>query len=347
MAKPAVNLFLLRYLRKFRLRRVDGQTIVHSHLPPLESRAYSRFIAGHLLKISDGPSHAQIAVTNVFWLGLTGGEPLLQKDLVAITGEAAPDCAVKLFTTGCGLTPALARDLKSAGLFSVSISLDHWTARVHDAARGYPGAFRTALDAIDTFKAAGLHVGVSAVLTRDMIRGGGTETFLGFLEGLGLDEAWLSEAKPSARPFWSEEFVVTEDERRSLVDLQDRANARGGMTVNYLGHFEDGRHFGCNAGWKFVYVDPFGEVGPCVFAPLSFGNVRERSLGDIWAGMRARFAPGSTCFMNANYALFPKHFDGRIPLSPEASHRLMDDVRFGPPGRFVGLLEGPRGRRSV
>jgi len=37
----------------------------------------------------------------MFWLGFTGGEPLLNKDIVKITESASGDCAVKLFTTGC------------------------------------------------------------------------------------------------------------------------------------------------------------------------------------------------------------------------------------------------------
>lgn len=367
--KPAVNLFFLRYLKKFKIRKTDGMEIVHSHLPPLNSRAYSRFIDEHLLAKTDGLAHAQIAVTNacpqrcaycynrdrrgvpmdtatirktiaglkelgVFWIGLTGGEPLLQKDLVAITEDAARDCAVKLFTTGCGLTPELAKNLKSAGLFSVSVSLDHWTAGVHDKVRGYPGAFQTALKALEIFKAAGLHVGVSAVVTREMIRDGSVETFLEYLRSLGLDEAWLSEAKPSVQAFWKEECVITDDERKSLIVLQDRANKSGGMTVNYLGHFEGAANFGCNAGRKMIYVDPFGEVSPCVFTPMTFGNVREKDIREIWAGMRPSFRPSSECFVNKNYALFAKHFRGRIPLSPEESASLMKDVAFGPPGRF-------------
>jgi MoaA/NifB/PqqE/SkfB family radical SAM enzyme len=380
-AKPSVNLFFLRYLRKFGIRNIGGQIIVHSHLPPLNSRAYSRFIDDHLLGKCAGPSHAQIAVTNacpqrcaycynrerrgvpldtaavrktiarlkdmgVFWIGLTGGEPLLQRDLVTITEEAARDCAVKLFTTGCGLTPDLAGKLKKAGLFSVSVSLDHWTAEVHDETRGYPGAFQTALNAIDMFGTAGLHVGVSAVLTRDMIRNGETEKFLEYLRSLGLDEAWLSEAKPSAQAFWKKEYVITEEERRSLVALQNRANKPGRMTVNYLGHFEGPERFGCNAGWKMIYVDPFGEVSPCVFAPMTFGNVREQDVGDIWTEMRASFKPGSECFVNKNYDLFRKHFGGRIPLSKAESGTLMNDVTFGLPGKFLKLLYGKKGAFS-
>ena len=36
----------------------------------------------------------------VFWVGLTGGEPLLNKHLEAIVEKIGEECAVKLFTTG-------------------------------------------------------------------------------------------------------------------------------------------------------------------------------------------------------------------------------------------------------
>ncbi len=78
----------------------------------------------------------------VAWLGITGGEPLLNPNILSIIDSVADDCAVKLFTTGGFLTPELARDLKRAGLFSVSVSLDHWIEEKHDQGRRYPGAFR-------------------------------------------------------------------------------------------------------------------------------------------------------------------------------------------------------------
>ena len=376
-AKPSINFFLLNYIRRFQVRKVGGQVILHSHLPPLNSRAYARFVDEHLLGKSEGPSHAQIGLTNacpqrcvycynrdrtgrrmdpamilrtidalremgVVWIGLTGGEPLLSKEIVEITRHASQDCAVKLFTTGCGLTPALASDLKGAGLFSVCVSLDHWEAGIHDRGRDYPGAFSEALRAIGIFKSAGLDTCVSAVLSKEMIRTGGTETFLEFLRTLEIDEAWLSETKPSVQAFWNEDLVITEEERRGLAAIQDRWNKRGRMTVNYLGHFEGGDHFGCNAGSKMIYIDAFGEVSPCVFTPLTFGNVRERPVGDIWNDMRSRFAPSSTCFANANFRLFQKHTDGRIPLPPEASRALAREASFSPPARFVRLVNGRR-----
>lgn len=373
-AGPRVNRFLLRYLSRFRVRDIGGNLIVHSHLPPINSPAYRRFIDEHLLRRTDGPSHAQVGLTDlcpqscaycynrgrsgrvmdtvtikrvirelkelgVFWLGLTGGEPLLNKDLLEIVRSVGADCAVKLFTTGSTLTPKLASDLKKAGLFSVSVSLDDWREEEHDKARGARGAFREALRAIEVFKKTdGLHVGVSAVLSKEMIVRDEVEELLSFLSSLGVHEAWLSEAKPSVQGFWKSDLVITEKERKNLVALQDRCNRDGGITVNYLGHFEGSEHFGCNAGNKMVYVDSFGEVSPCVFVPMTFGNVMERPVGDIYRDMRRHFPSEGSCFINKNYPLLQKHSRGRIPIGKVESEKLLAEVRFGPLAKFFEIF---------
>jgi MoaA/NifB/PqqE/SkfB family radical SAM enzyme len=376
--KPSINAFMCAYMSKFRVRTVGNNLIVHSHLPPLNSKAYSRFVDRHLIAMTPGPSHAQIGVTNqcpqncdycynknregkamdtetiirvarelkemgVVWLGLTGGEPLLNKDLVRIVESVSQDCAVKLFTTGCTLTPRLAVDLKSAGLFSVSVSLDHWDEMTHDSRRRYKGAFREALKAIDTFRnLGGIDVGVSAVITPEMIRSDQTEEFLRFLRRLGIHEAWLSEVKPTTEAFWDDRLVITEEDRLKMVRLQDRWNSDWGMTVNYLGHFEGKECFGCNAGNKMVYVDTFGEVSPCVFVPMSFGNVHERSVSSIFAEMTGSFPSDSKCFVNKNYRVFQKYADGRKLFERASSLDIMNEVDFGERSAFFKKYYGAR-----
>jgi MoaA/NifB/PqqE/SkfB family radical SAM enzyme len=372
-AGPSVNWFLLRYMNKFKVKDCGGRFVIHSHLPPLNSRAYSRFIDEHLLTSSPGPSHAQIGITEacpqncgycyskgregivmdtetiiaavrelkamgVFWIGLTGGEPLLNRDIVNIVEEIGEDCSAKLFTTGSNLTNDLASDLKSAGLFFVTISLDHWEEARHDAVRGQKGAFRTALKAIETFRnLGGMHVSVSSVLSGYMLRTERVEELLAFLRRLDVDEAWLSEAKPSSPAYWKKENVITASERAELIHLQDQWNKNGEMTVNYLGHFEDGDHFGCTAGNKMVFIDPFGEVSPCVFIPMTFGNVREKSLRSIYSEMRGRFPTRDSCFINANYMCLRDHDGRRLPIGTKESHSIMDEVRPGLPPRFFQL----------
>lgn len=372
-AKPSLNLFMLRYMKKFKVMNVGGNLVLHSHLPSLNSKAYSRFINEHLLERTNGPSHAQIGLTNacpqncqycynknrrgktmdtetiihliqalkkmgMLWLGFTGGEPLLNKDIVKITESAGDDVALKLFTTGCTLTRELALDLKKAGLIYVSVSLDHWQENLHDVARRYPGAFRTALKAIDIFKEIeGMHVSVSSVLSREMIRNGQVEEFLQFLIGLGVHEAWLSEAKPSIEAYWQEELVITEEDRVYLCQLQDQYNKAGKITVNYLGHFEGKEHFGCNAGHKMVYVDAFGEVSPCVFTPMTFGNVQDDSIDNLFSEMKKCFPSEECCFINKNYKLFQNYAKDNSTICRDDSFALMEDVNFGPLARFFQL----------
>ncbi len=372
-AKPSVNWFFCRYLRKFKVINVGGKLILHSHLPPLNGKAYARFVNEHLLGKTVKPSHAQIGITNacpqdceycynktrtgkvmdtetilqtirdlkelgVFWIGLTGGEPLLNKNIVKIVESIGDDCASKLFTTGCTLTKERAADLKSAGLFSVSVSIDHWEAEHHDSVRRYPGAFRTALDAIDIFKnLGGVHVSVSAVLSKGMLKRDIAEKFLGFLEGLGVHEAWLSETKPSAGAPWKRDFVITQDEREMLIAMQDEHNRKGGMTVNYLGHFEDARYFGCTAGHKMLYIDAFGDVSPCVFIPMTFGNVNTKSLKDIYKTMSDRFPTEDNCFINKNFELLRESLNEQSPIGPEESVRIVESANFGPLAKFFQL----------
>ena len=373
---PAILWFLSNYMNKFQIRDVDNHLILHSHLPPLNSKAYARFVNEHLLIKKEGPSHAQIGLTNacpqncaccynknrkgkvmdkdtivktahslkemgVVWLGFTGGEPLLNKDIVEITDSVADGCAIKLFTTGCTLTKTLASDLKNAGIFSVSVSLDHWIEEKHDEGRGYKGAFKEALKAIEIFKGLGTDVGVSAVLSREMIRNNQTEDFLSFLTSLELNEAWLSEVKPSGEAFWDENLVITEADRLKLIKLQDEYNLAGKITVNYLGHFEGKECFGCNAGHKMVYVDAFGDVSPCVFTPMRFGNVQQNEVRDIFREMKRYFPSENGCFINKNYHLLKKYSDGQTVLDTKATLKMMEDVRFGPLSRFYQLYYGP------
>ncbi len=373
MAKPSVNYFFCNYLRKFKVIDVDGNLFIHSHLPPLNSKAYSRFVKEHLLVRSAGPSHAQIGITNacpqnciycynkkrsgrimdketiirtirelkeigVFWIGLTGGEPLLNKNIAEIVEIIGNDCAAKLFTTGCTLKKQTAVDLKNAGLLSVSVSLDHWKETEHDKIRQYDGAFKSALEAIDIFKSVGgIHVGVSAVLSKEMLKPEPVEEYLNFLQGLGIHEAWLSETKPSVAAYWKKDLVITQDERLMLIDLQDRYNKTGGMTVNYLGHFEDSRYFGCTAGHKMLYIDTFGEVSPCVFIPMTFGNVKKQSVKDIYWTMKERFPTEDSCFMNKNFERLQNVLRKQCPIGKDDSMKILDEVEFGPLAKYFQL----------
>lgn len=373
--RPGITRSLLRYLRRFRLKETGNHLVIHSHLPPINSSAYRRFTLLHLIKRIEGPTHAQVGVTpncpqkcgycynqgrqgtpldfesllktvnglkrlGVVWTGFTGGEPLLLQNLETLIESAAETSAVKIFTTGYGLSVERARSISKAGCFSIAVSLDHRQEHIHDAARQTPGAWQTALSGIRAALDCGnLHVSVSSVISPEMIQSEEIFAHLEFLRSLGIHEAWLSEPKPAAPRHWGNVTPFREEDRLRLIRIQDEANRKGDMTVNYLGHFEGAETFGCNAGRRMIYVDAWGEVSPCVFAPLSFGNVRTQDITDIYREMRTLFPPRKSCFVHQNHLLFRNHYQGRTPLNPGQSRQVALEAPLGSPSQFMSELE--------
>jgi radical SAM enzyme (rSAM/lipoprotein system) len=80
---------------------------------------------------------------------ITGGEPLVRKDLEACGREIyRRQFPWGMVTNGYGLTAGRLRSLLEAGLRSVSISLDGLTADTHDWFRNKRGSWERAVDAI-------------------------------------------------------------------------------------------------------------------------------------------------------------------------------------------------------
>lgn len=144
---------------------------------------------------------------------LTGGEPLLRRDLVDVVGRLAaiePKLELAMTTNGIGLARA-AKPLRDAGLDRVNISLDTLRAeRFEQLARR--DRLRDVLDGIAAATTAGLKpVKINAVLMRgvnddeivDLVRFAIDHSCqMRFIEAMPLD----------AQGAWSRETVVTREE---------------------------------------------------------------------------------------------------------------------------------------
>lgn len=97
---------------------------------------------------------------------LSGGEPLLRRDILSIIARVREAGArVSIITDGAHLDPPLARSLVELGVSMVQPTLLAGSAGLHDALRG-DGSFRDATRAIATAAAAGLAVSVCMVVTK-------------------------------------------------------------------------------------------------------------------------------------------------------------------------------------
>src|ERR687884_136389 len=226
----------------------------------------------------------------VLQLGLSGGEPLVRRDLEELVAEArALGLYSTLVTSGLGLTAERGARLRDAGI-------DHIQLSVQDAERG--GSERIAgtrswdakLAAAEVIRALGVAFTVNVVLHRANIDH--LEAIVEMAAALGADRLELANTQYYG---WASVNRAALMPTRAQLDaaerVVDRATARwrGRMQIIYvLPDYYQRYPKPCYGGWGSVYlvVVPSGRVLPCHAAmqitTLTFESVRERALKWIW-----------------------------------------------------------------
>lgn len=101
---------------------------------------------------------------------LSGGEPLLRKDLHLFAQEISKRGMVpSVSTNGTLLTDVLAEDLYEAGVRYVHLSIDGTTAAVHDDLRNTPGAFDGVMRGIGCLRRNNIRIGASYMVTWESV----------------------------------------------------------------------------------------------------------------------------------------------------------------------------------
>ncbi len=235
---------------------------------------------------------------------LTGGEPLLRKDLLEISKKCV-DLVLKpvLATNGTLLTKELAWELKKNGIQRVSISLDGANASSHDNFRKMPGAFEGALQGIRILKEVGLPFQINTTITginaeelpkiHQLAKELGAVAHHIFLlvpvgRGKEISEEILS-------PKRYEEILNWFYEQREKSGLQlkatcaphyyrilrERARSEG-KEVTYESFGLDAVTRGCLAGVGFCFISHTGIVQTCGYLEIPCGDLRKNTFKEIW-----------------------------------------------------------------
>lgn len=105
---------------------------------------------------------------NAIWL--SGGEPLLRKDIVDICKKISEyNIKPSISTNGILLTDKLIKDLYNAGVTYIHLSIDGGTAKTHEDLRGVKGSFNLLMKAMDKLKDSDIKTGASFMVTEDSI----------------------------------------------------------------------------------------------------------------------------------------------------------------------------------
>ena len=232
----------------------------------------------------------QAAELGVFHLHLSGGEPLVRTDLPDLIRAAhAAGLYTNLITSGVGLTRNRARQLRTAGLDSVQISLQSDQAPLADRVAG-AAAHERKLAAARLCRELGWPLTLNVVLHRDNIDRAGA--LIALAEDLGAERLELAHTQFYGWAFRNRAALLptrAQVEEAGLVVAAARPRLRGRMQVVYVpADYYGDRPKPCMNGWgqRHVTVNPVGDVLPCPTATairgLLFENVRQRPLRWIW-----------------------------------------------------------------
>lgn len=231
-------------------------------------------------------------------IGFTGGEPLLRDDLEEIISHIDQRSVAFVFSTGYGLTYERAKKLKASGLLGIAISLDSLEPEEHDRGRGFEGAYNHAIEAICHAKKAGLYTMVQTVCTKELLKDNKLYDFAVFMKELGVDEMRMIQPLPCGKLDSDTSQLLTSEEERKLIDFHIQCNHNRKLPkASVFSYFESNEQFGCGAAVQHSYIDSEGNLYPCDFVPLSYGNVFENPIDILWQRMHESIGkPRGHCF---------------------------------------------------
>lgn len=222
-------------------------------------------------------------------LGLSGGEPLVRRDLEAIVAEAARlGYYSNLITSGIGMDAARVNALAEAGLDHIQISFQASSAERNDFLAG-SRSFEKKKAMARAVKAAGYPMVLNIVLHRHNIDD--IDDIIAMAESLDADYVELANTQYYGWAWHNREQLLP---TREQLDHAAAATARyreagGAMKLYFVNpDYYQERPKACMSGWGdvFLNVAPDGIALPCHAARqlpgLSFPDVRDHDIGWIW-----------------------------------------------------------------
>lgn len=218
-------------------------------------------------------------------LKITGGEPLLRKDIIDIIKYAKEkDMKVDISTNASLITDTLAIEIKKTNIDMVHVSLDGHNKAIHEEARG-ENTFDRTVRGIRKLVERLVYLRIGTVLFKE--NENHIEDIIKFVTDLEVNEIIFSIMEPCGRldGDYSNYITKSKDElKNEIKNLQTKY--KGKIKINY--NWEENPILDiCPAGKKFIFINNLGEVSRCTWIKEKGYSLRKYSLSNIlsiWSG---------------------------------------------------------------
>ncbi len=207
-----------------------------------------------------------------------GGEPLIVPEICEyVSAAGGRGMLTSLDTNGALLDGAMVRALRRAGLDKVRVSLDSPYEEEHDRLRGYKGLFGKVMAGIKSCKELGLECHISACATPKNLSDGSLKKIIDIAEKLGVKTRVVSLVRCGKLN------RTEEGEACGCKSGSVREVLRPGK-VYWEAEFADKKDSTLQCGYpakRLCYISHYGDVQPCIYMPVRFGNIRDENIETI------------------------------------------------------------------
>jgi MoaA/NifB/PqqE/SkfB family radical SAM enzyme len=227
----------------------------------------------------------------------TGGEPTLHSRVKDIVAYADSLGLVSTMTTNGTPSKAMLNSLKDAGLYLLSVSIDHWDSKVCAKIRNHEGILEKQMSTLRYLKTIGLRTYALAYLNPILLNDG-VEKLAAFVdEQLDVPFGFCYPTSCNSNSYLLGGEVAKSEPSMQLPGQVNRLlelKKEGKRIANLYCYIEDAASFPsrnpnflCRGGEDVVYVDWRGDVYPC-FSKMDrlFNSVHDK---------KPRFLKGIKC----------------------------------------------------
>lgn len=235
----------------------------------------------------------QIINNEIFEVVLTGGEPLLRRDLLYPLAEyfSLNNTDVKINSNLVLINPDDPKKIKDSGILSVFGSLSSFDEDTYNHITQTKN-YQRAIEGLEILLKNGIPTGINMVVT-DLNKNQVYETGK-FLHSLGV--AVFCATPASACEYMNPELELTTKDVVRTLDALIALRDEFGMSVDVVEPIprciaKDSKKYeqffkrDCAAGKMTISIDPNGDVTPCTHISKKYGNLLTDKLEYIWKKM--------------------------------------------------------------
>lgn len=272
----------------------------------------------------------------VAW-AVEGGEPLLKFERLEAVLAEIQGLEVWVNSNGLSATPEKVVRLAELQVTGVMSSIHSVNPDTHDQFTGVPGSWQCAIEFLRECQNAGMLVGFNTCLSDENIIAGGIDEIMNLAKQHNFD--YIQLIHPKSCGGWMGKPVdsaLSEKAVRIACAAQVKYNSalekHSPILTAQVFEESPGMLGCCCGGIDRFYVGAAGDVQPCEFVNLSFGNLNEVSFETAYERMRQTFAVPCvewTCCIRAEE--IAQNAGKTLPIPWEQTEKIVSSWQSGTP----------------